>query len=62
MFSTSGGLGPAAKSFYKRLAPLIAEKHDQPYKPNPLLASCQIELFVVIMAQDPHTIKAHAPH
>ena len=31
VFSTSGGLGPAAKTFYKRLAPLIAEKHDQPY-------------------------------
>ena len=31
VFSTSGGLGPAAKTFYKRLASLIAEKHDQPY-------------------------------
>ena len=27
-FSTSGGLGPAAKTFNKRLALLIAEKHD----------------------------------
>ncbi|KAL5493181.1 hypothetical protein EMCRGX_G014319 [Ephydatia muelleri] len=31
VFSTSGGIGPAAKIFYKRLASLIAEKHDQPY-------------------------------
>ena len=31
MFSTSGGLGPAAKTFYKRLASLIAEKHDRLY-------------------------------
>ena len=31
VFSTSGGLGPAAKTFYKRLASLIPEKHDQPY-------------------------------
>ena len=31
VFSTSGGLGPAAKAFYKRLASLIAEMHDQPY-------------------------------
>ena len=31
VFCTSGGLGPAAKTFYKRLASLIAEKHDQPY-------------------------------
>ena len=31
VFFTSGGLGPAAKAFYKRLASLIAEKHDQPY-------------------------------
>ena len=43
VFSTSGGLGPAAKIFYKRLASLIAEKHIQL---NPFLASCQIELFV----------------
>ena len=26
-----GGLGPAAKTFHKRLASLIAEKQDQPY-------------------------------
>ena len=31
VLSSSGGLGPAAKTFYKRLASLIAEKHDQPY-------------------------------
>ena len=31
VFSTSGGLGPAATTFYTRLASLIAEKHDQPY-------------------------------
>ena len=31
VFSTSGGLGPAAETFNKRLASLIAEKHDQPY-------------------------------
>ena len=31
VFSTSGGLGPAARTFYKRLASLIAEKHDQLY-------------------------------
>ena len=31
VFSTSDGLGPAAKAFYKRLASLIAEMHDQSY-------------------------------
>ena len=33
VFSTSGGLGLAAKTFYKSLVSLIliAEKHDQPY-------------------------------
>ena len=31
VFSTSGGLGPAAKTFYKRLASLIAEKHNRLY-------------------------------
>ena len=35
VFTTSGGLGPAAKTFYKRLASLIAEKHDQPYSLTP---------------------------
>ena len=29
--STAGRLGPAAKTFHKRIALLIAEKHDQPY-------------------------------
>ena len=31
MFSTSGGLGSAAKTLNKRFVSLIAEKHDQPY-------------------------------
>ena len=31
MLSTSGGLGPSAKTFYKRLVSPIAQKHDQPY-------------------------------
>ena len=34
VFSTSDGLGPAAKTFCKRLASLIPEKHDQPYSPT----------------------------
>ena len=31
VLSTSGGLGPAARTFYKWLASLIAEKHNQPF-------------------------------
>ena len=45
VFSTSGGLGPAAKTFYKRLASLIAEKHNQPYSLT-LFGFVPNELFV----------------
>ena len=31
VFSTSGGMGRAATVAYKRLASLLAGKHDQPY-------------------------------
>ena len=31
VFSLTGGLGPAASTFYKRLASLLAEKWNQPY-------------------------------
>ena len=31
IFSTTGGLGPAASVFYKRLASMLAAKHNQPY-------------------------------
>ncbi len=31
VFSTSGGLGPAASVFYKRLASMLADKWKQPY-------------------------------
>ena len=31
IFSTSGGMGPAATVTYKRLASLIAAKREQPY-------------------------------
>ena len=53
VFSTSGGLhvGPAAKTVHRRLALLIAEKHDQPYSLNPFLAPWQIELFCCYILQ-----------
>ena len=67
VFSTSGGLGPAAKTFYKRLASLKAQSAIQP---NLFLASCRIELFCCYVLQScvfvaqgcHHTIQAHAPH
>ena len=31
VFSTTGGLAPAATTFYKRLASMLAEKWNQPY-------------------------------
>ena len=31
VFTTASGLGPAATVFYKRLATMISELHDQPY-------------------------------
>ena len=31
VFSTTGSLGPAAGSFYKRLASMLADKWKQPY-------------------------------
>ena len=31
VFSVSGGMGPTAKVVYKKLAAIIASKHDQPY-------------------------------
>ena len=31
VFSTSGGMGKAATVFYRRLANLLAEKHNAPY-------------------------------
>ena len=43
VFSTSGGLCPAAKTFYKRFVSLF---HDQPYNLTLFLAQCQIELYV----------------
>ena len=61
VFYTSGGLGPAAKTFYKRLASLIAEKHDQPYSLTLFgfmanLAFCCSVQSCVFVAQDHHTI------
>ena len=65
VFSTSGGLGPAAKTFYKRLASLIAEKHDQPYSLTLFWLRAKLSFYIlqscVCVAQDHHTIKAHAP-
>ena len=31
VFSSSGGMGPSATTFYKHLASLIADRNDQPY-------------------------------
>ena len=46
-FSTSGGLGPAAKTFYKRLASLIAEKHNQPYNQTLFLLHAKLSFSLL---------------
>ena len=34
VFSTTGGMGTVATVVYKRLAPMIIEKHGKPYSSN----------------------------
>ena len=46
VFSTSGGLGPAPKTFYKKLASLIAEKHNQPYSLTSFWLHAKLSFFV----------------
>ena len=48
VFSTSGGLhvGPAAKTVHRRLAALIAEKHDQPYSLTPFWLHGKLSFLV----------------
>ena len=63
MCSTSGGLDPSAKTWYKSHASVIAEKYSLIF-----VASCQIELFINVLqscdflAQHHHTIEVQAPH
>ena len=49
IFSTSIGMGPIATVVYKRIATLIAEKHDQPLQQNSILDSLQTQLLTTAL-------------
>ena len=44
IFSTSVGMGPIATVVYKWIAPLIAEKRDQPYSRTLFWICCKLSL------------------
>ena len=54
VFPTTGGLGSTATVVFKRLASLIADKQEQPYSKNTILASLQSELL-------PTEVSYHVP-
>ena len=47
VFTTSGGVAPAAAVVYKRLASLIAEKKKQPYHLAINLIRCQLSFALI---------------
>lgn len=47
VLSTTGGLGPSANVFYKRLASLIAEKHDKPYSETIRWLRCRLSFSLL---------------
>ena len=47
VFSTTGGLGPAADSFYKRLASMLADKWKQPYSSTMGWLRCRLSFSLL---------------
>lgn len=47
VFSTAGGMGPAATVVYKRLAALIAEKHNQTYSETIRWLRCRLNFSLL---------------
>ena len=47
VFSATGGMGPAAKTTYSRLAALIADKNEQPYSKTINLIRCKINFSLL---------------
>ena len=47
VFSTTGSLGPAACSFYKRLASMLAEKWNQPYSSTMGWLQCRLSFSLL---------------
>ena len=47
VFSASGGMGPTAKVVYKKLAPMIASKHNQPYSQTINWLRCRLSFSLL---------------
>ena len=47
VFSTSGGMGKSASTFYRRLASLMAEKHNQTYANTMKWIRCQLNFSLI---------------
>ena len=47
VFSTSGGMGKSALTFYRRLASLMAEKHNQSYANTMKWIRCQLNFSLI---------------
>ena len=47
VFSTTGGLGPAADSFYKRLASMLADQWKQPYSSTMGWLRCRLSFSLL---------------
>ena len=47
VFSASGGMGPTAKVVYKKLASMIATKHDQNYSQTINWLQCRLCFFLL---------------
>ena len=47
VFSTSGGMGPITTTVYKRIATIIAEKHQQAYSRTLFLIGCKLSFSVL---------------
>ena len=47
VFTTSGGMGPAATIVYKRLAAMMADKHNQPYSRTLHLIRCKLNFSLL---------------
>ena len=47
VFSISGGMGPIATTVYKRMASLIAEKHNHPYNTTLFWLRCKLNFSLL---------------
>ena len=69
VFSTTGSLGPAADSFYKRLASMLADKWKQPYSTTMSWLRCRLSFSLLRSSirclrgarSSAHKFESHAP-